>query len=157
MAYCLWPLGPSFPGLETKKLKKKTPPTDKKKKKTKKKRNKGEKKKKRSQKMGGGGEKKGKRKCISGFIIKNRLVKFETVKYSRFFCVFFFFFFFVGLFFLRFFFEFFFLHQFGGVTNKLQTKICQLCFTTQYSHGHTLPTARWQPPLNEETITPFLR
>lgn len=47
----------------------------------------------------GGGEKKGKRKCISGFIIKNRLVKFETVKYSRFFCVFFFFFFLWGFFF----------------------------------------------------------
>ena len=28
---------------------------------------------------------------------------------------------------------------------------------SQYSHSHTLPTARWQLPLNEEMITPFQR
>lgn len=28
-------------------------------------------------------------------------------------------------------------------------------FTIQYSHSHTLPTAQWELPLNEETITPF--
>ena len=51
----------------------------------------------------------------------------------------------------------FFLHQFGGVTNKLQTKICQLRFTTQHSHSHTPAAGPWQLPLSEEMITPLQR
>lgn len=113
-------------------------------------------KKQRSQQISG---RDGEKLQLSCFIIKNRLIKFETEYKDFFFC--FIWGYFCGVFlFFSFFFPFFFFFLFTPVWwshQQTSNKDMPTMFTIQYSHGYTLPTARWVPPLNEETITPFRR
>lgn len=90
----------------------------------------------------------GKRKQLSRFIIKNRLIKFKTeYNVGSFFCV---------LCFVLFLwvFEVFYTSLVESPTNFKQR---YANYVSLYSHSHTLPTAQWQLLPNDERITPFQR
>lgn len=83
---------------------------------------------------------------LSGFVIKNRLIKFET-EYN------------VGSFFVCFVFVLWVFEVFYTSLVESPTNFKQgyANYVSLYSHSHTLPTAQWQLLPNEERITPFQR